>query len=244
MEEHTKSRKPFGIAFVIIVVLAVGFVIAGFSIKVPYTVEVGKEVQEPYEAQEPYEVQEPYEAVEYYYETEPYTDRECESKKLSYKSTIDEVNRITRCTKDHQECQNYFLGVCTEWKTICDEYTQDCRFSVTNLDSESGSWRYKWSTKCVSPGCKCIDTRNLNQEYSIGLVEPTETKEAWAQIVYKPEHNQYCYATITYIPTKQVCRDVTKYKEVQKTRTVTKYQTKIQKETVTKYRTLFEEWFG
>ena len=87
-------------------------------------------------------------------------------------------------------------------------------------------------------------------------LEPTEVKEAWAQIVYKPEHEQYCYATIIYVPTKQVCRDVTKYREVQKTRTVTKYKTvtkyetvieyrtETKKEYVTKYRTLFEEWFG
>ena len=188
------------------------------------------------DVQVPYEFQEEYLKTEYYTETSPYTDRECEAKRLSFKSSIDEIERITECTESHQVCkrtETNFWGTekCVEWNTICDEYTQSCNFEVSNLDSESGVWTYKWSYTCGSSSdCKIIEGTNIDQSYSL-YVEPTETKRSWAKIIYKPDYNAYCYAIFENVPNKEVCRDVIKYKEVQKERKVTAYRP------ITKYRT-------
>jgi hypothetical protein len=229
------NSKKYILPIIIVILLVIGVVaVVGLNVvKTPYNTKEEYIEKEPYTDRVCKDVSVPYQDVEYYTESEPYQDRECESKQLTYKSTADQIIRSITCTKSHQECANTFI-ICTQWETVCDEYTQDCRFGITNLDSETGTWTYKWSSQCQHSGCNDISSSNLNTVYGL-QVEPTESKDAFAQTVYKADQEQYCYVSIIDIPTKQVCRDVTKYKNVQKSRSVTKYKTEQQCEDVTKY---------
>jgi len=184
----------------------------------------------------PYEEQEEYMKTEYYTETVPYTDRECESKQLVYRSTEDQLNTDVVCIEDHKVCKEShknFWGniVCDREETVCDTYRETASFSITNLDSENGWWHFEWRSTCRSnqPLCTSNSFETLTN-YGISL-QPTETKTDTYSITYDAKGQKYLYAYFTSIPTKQVCRDVTKYKEVQRERQVTAYRP------VTKYKT-------
>jgi hypothetical protein len=189
-----------------------------------------RDVQEPY--QECGYVQVP--RTEQECNSIPYTDIECESKQLTYKSSIDEIQRNVVCSKQHQECLNYILGICAKWQTVCDEYTETCSFDITNLDSEKGTWYFTWYRNCRAnqPACMLSGPTVI---YSSALyLDPTETKSTQTIITYAANGQEYCYAQFTSIPTKQVCRDVIKYR--QECKPVTTYTTEYRCET--KYRTV------
>jgi len=183
-----------------------------------------RDVQESYVETVPYEEEE--------CTSVPYTDQECETKQLVYKSSIDEISRDVKCTKEHSECEEYILGICAKAKKVCDEYRETCSFDITNLDREKGTWYFDWYRNCRAqqPACTLTQpTKVLEHGYMLSL-DPTETKTSRVTIIYRADGQEYCSAVFTSIPTKQICRDVIKIKE--ECKTVTKYKEE------TKYRTV------
>ena len=150
--------------------------------------------------QVPYETQEEYMKTEYYTEYVPYTDRECESKELTYK--------VVGGTCQGRKSGLFGLG------------DQPAKYSciITNLDSEGGSFSVRIG---FNVGNQKLETTQV--EFVYPQSSNTFSYEVDASI-------DSCYCT-EKAPTKQVCRDVTKYKEVQRERQVTSYRP------VTKYRT-------
>lgn len=150
--------------------------------------------------QVPYEEQEEYMKMEYYTESVPYTDQECENKNFVYKKSFGEC-------KDRQSGL-FGLG------------DQPAKFSctLTNLDNEGGTFSVKIG-------------------FDIGDQEITETQSRYiypqssATFSYERDLSiNSCICLEQEIPSKQICRDVIRYNEVQRERQVTAYRP------VTKYR--------
>lgn len=184
----------------------------------------------------PYEAQEEYLKTEYYTETVPYTDTECETKELSFRSSDDNPLRDVTCIDSHEECKESHTTIfgnvkCDRYETICDKYREGVSFDITNLDSEKGLWRFEWRNSCRNNQLLC----NIQDYKSLGVygdyIDPTETKTFSYQIEYDAKGQEYLFPYLLDIPKKQICRDVIKYREVQKSRQVTAYHP------VTKYRT-------
>ncbi|MBI2675409.1 MAG: hypothetical protein HYX24_03055 [Candidatus Aenigmarchaeota archaeon] len=182
------------------------------------------------DAQVPYQEQEEYTKTEYYSETVPYTDRECESKKLVY-SITDFAIKSQICNKKIEECIKYLpiIGTCTEKINYCIDRQVVCSVKVNNFDDEPGTWTVRFDFyKDGSNNIIGSDTRNI-------FVYPHDTTEAGGLTSITEKEllttTYTCTRVVTVEPTKQVCRDVTKYKQVQKEKQVTAYRP------VTKYRT-------
>ncbi|MEE9174973.1 MAG: hypothetical protein V3U19_02240 [Thermodesulfobacteriota bacterium] len=182
------------------------------------------------EVEVPYETEDEYLKTEYYSETVPYTETECSDTELVYRSTIENIGRNVVCSDSHEECVKKTLGVCTSTETVCDKYTETASFSITNLDTKAGTWGIKWWKACRSDQQFCTGPKTEIGSATVYL-DPTETKPTSKSITYDAKAQEYLFSGFKSIPTKQVCKDVTKYKEVQKERQVTAFKT------VTKYRT-------
>ncbi len=178
--------------------------------------------------QVPYQEQEPYTKTEYYTETVPYTDQECEDKKLGY-SVTDFTLVSNTCNKKVEECTDYTLGFCTSKIKYCVDRTVTCSLKLNNLDMEvSGLWKVRMDfMKSGSSNVADSDNSNLavypsdSNYYSFS--GKITTKELY-------EQGYTCQYSVLSAATKPVCRDVIKYKEVEKSREVTAYQP------VTKYK--------
>ena len=169
-----------------------------------------------------YEVQVPYEEVEEYQETIPYTDKECEEKVLVYnRGKFNMVSSI--CNKKVEECNKYILGICTDKTIYCTDRTILCSLELNNLDDEKGVWKVGFNF--YKSGSSVIEDTSFQNR----LLDPHSSGEARGEgnILSKElyETPYSCSYTIIEEPTKQVCRDVIKYKEVKKTRIITKYRT-------------------
>ena len=139
----------------------------------------------------------------------PYTETESYSESVPYTD---------------EECENKQLvyrktrGQCKDW---VDNYfysdepaTFDC--TLTNLDTEGGLFSMKIG-------------------FMVGGQELTEVQNKYlypqSSETFRVTRNakiDSCYCAEQSIPTKQVCRDVTRYRDVPRTREVTKYRTEQQ----------------
>lgn len=167
------------------------------------------------------DVEIPYDYNEEYLETVPYTDTECESKLLVYnRGDFDLVSSV--CNQKIEECQSYFLGICTNKITYCTDRTITCSLGINNLDDEKGVWKvdfnfFKYGSDEIE--ATASQSRMLDP-YSSG--DAIGQGEITSKELYNSSYS--CSYVISKEPTKQVCRDVTKYKEVTKTRVVTRYK--------------------
>ena len=150
---------------------------------------------------------------------------------MIYKSS--DLDRDVNCIQDHEECvrtEKNFWGneVCVQWNTVCDVYREMISMTLTNLDTERGTWYYNVVSRCKSnqPLCTLKDGEE-RMPYSRTL-DSTETETLGFSTHYLANGQQYSFISFTRIPTKQVCRDVIKTR--QDCHTETKYRT------VTKYR--------
>ena len=180
------------------------------------------------DVQVPYETQEEYMKTEYYTETVPYTDQECENKKLVY-NVEDFAMDYQTCLKTEDKCIKYTLGICTQKETYCIDKEISCSLTINNLDNENGYWYFDFQFKDAA-------TNNIAETNSRGssiYPQSSQLYQASAEFTGREnaEKTYTCTYSFTNIPTKQVCRDVIKYKEIQKTRQVTAYKP------VTKYKT-------
>ena len=169
------------------------------------------------------DIQVPYDYLEEYQETVPYSDRECESKNLVYSATNEKWDYST-CNQQSEVCYEKHWYGDSDCHTFCSDKSLSYSVDINNLDEEQGSWvvniyfykqnnlyktvpitqfLYPKTTKTCTGAFRVTGDSpagDANQEYSAGY-------------------------NIQSIPSKQVCRDVTKYQEVTKTRTVTRYRT-------------------
>ncbi len=224
--QHKKIERKFPIWLWItlgvlsLIILSIIFLGTGITVSKPFSLgSTCKEVQVPYESQEEYM------KTEYYTETVPYTDTECDYKNLVYSATNFENNG--NCVDYDERCKDYFLGICTEKETYCVEKRVISNLDLKNLDSERGTWVIKFSY--------FLDGQLINSENMAKSLYPQESGSIGVIWTISGEENnrkddKYSYNVIT-IPTKKVCKDVIKYKEVKKERQVTAYKP------VTKYKT-------
>lgn len=172
------------------------------------------------------DVQVPYDYLEEYQETVPYTDTECETKDIPY-NIENFVMDSNTCNEYQDICNKYIIGICSDKTTFCVDKSVSCSLDLRNLDTEEqGSWIIRFSFY-ESGTSSIIDSKDVSQ-----FLYPQTTKKftGVARIqstgvdgdANKQITCSYIRATI---PTKQICRDITKYQEVTKTRTVTRYRT-------------------
>ena len=202
-----------------------------------------KNVTTPYGAIESYTVQEPYTKVEGYTEKEPYTAQECQQQELKW-TYGQEVQIYSECTETNL-CLSY-SQICAEWNwlhTSCIRYDQicnqygcskkvgTCSLSIKNIDDIAGDF----SVSLVFIENSVQDTAKTKTE----AIGPTNEKYFNWQYVFKEinTNSVSCKVTETKIPSKQVCKDIIKYKDVTKTRQVTAYKTVTQNKTILKYKT-------
>jgi hypothetical protein len=173
------------------------------------------------------EVQVPYDYIEEYQETVPYTDTECETKNLAY-NVENFVMDYNTCNEYQDICNKYILGICSDKTTFCVDKSVSCSLDLRNLDTEEqGSWTIRFSFYETGTTNLIIDSKDVIQ-----FLYPQTTKtftgisRIQSEGVDGDANKQItCSYIRETIPTKQICKDVTKYKEVTKTRTVTRYRT-------------------
>jgi len=168
------------------------------------------------------DVQVPYDYLEEYQETVPYTDTVCDAKVLIYsRGSFDLVSSV--CNQQVEECQKYVLGFCTSKVTYCTDRTITCSLGINNLDDERGVWQVNFNffksgssnVEATASQSRGLDPHSSGTAIGQGKITSKE--------LYDTQYT--CSYVIGNEPTKQVCRDVTKYKDVTKTRTVTRYRT-------------------
>lgn len=143
------------------------------------------------------DVQVPYEEEETYWDKESYTEIECNQKELSY------TKEITLCDLDVGFLKIGYANV-------------ECK--IENIDSEEGTFNIAVGFKCDENEWACYTTSSdkfIPSKYSSTI------KGSYQAVTMDLKR---CFCEVTP-PTKQVCEDVTKYRDVQKTRTITKYRT-------------------
>lgn len=168
------------------------------------------------------DIQVPYDYLEEYQETVPYTDRECEDKLLSY-SITDFTFVSSVCNEDTKECKSGALGIPYDCIHYCIDRVVTCYLTLNNLDSEKGTWIINFLFYKIggsSPDITADISRFLYPQTSEKIIGTGEIKN---KELYEQEYT--CSYNVPNEATKQICRDVIKYKEVTKTRTVTRYRT-------------------
>jgi len=147
------------------------------------------------------DVQVPYQDTETYWDTESYTEKECHNENLQY-AMLD------------KECDSEgFLGM--DYRVTC---------NLHNLDTEGGQFIMEAGvTYWLGPSKKEDEAHNIG-----GYFYPNERK-SYSYLFTKWHTGIYqCWCKIISVPAKNVCEDVLKYRDVQKTRTVTNYRTEQQ----------------
>lgn len=230
-----KEQKPIIIA-ILIVVLVIGGIFILVNLPTNYTGNVinnrEDNQQNCREEQMPYKTEEEYLKTEYYIETVPYIEEECETEELAY--SIDNfVRSYNTCNEYEDICIKYFLGICTEKKTFCVDKSVSCSLNLRNLDNEEqGSWTIKFLF-FEEGTSKDIDS----DEISVFLYPQTsKTITGRTRIESEGEEGDAnkeitCNYHRINLPTKKICEEITRYKEIQREKQITAYRP------VTKYKT-------
>ena len=248
---HKNSKRKFPkwiiVSIIVIVLLYIGILVFNHSMlnetkqnsNIPSSISTSPEkqcqdVQVSYSDTENYDEQEPYTKKEYYSESVPYTDQQCESKNLVYNIQNFYLDSQT-CNQKVEECSDYTLGICTSKIQYCVDRSVVCSFTLNNLDNEEGTWGIDFSF--YKQGSSEIE--GTDKRASSLYAQDSETVRGNTRITTKePYETSYsCRYAVANTPTKKICRDVIKYKEVQKSREVTAYKSVTKSRPVTKYRT-------
>ncbi len=120
-----------------------------------------------------------------------------------------------------QECEDKQLiykkdnGACTDWEDNWFSENTPAKYScmITNLDSEGGNFALEIGFNVGSEQLKETQSK---------YIYPQSSETFYVQ---RDSAIDSCFCKEASIPTKQVCRDVIKYKDIARTRTVTKYKT-------------------
>jgi len=168
------------------------------------------------------DIQVPYDYVEEYQETVPYTTQKCETKDLVYSAT-NEKGIYSTCNKQSEVCYEKHWYGDSDCHQFCSDKSLSYSVDINNLDKEQGSWTVNinfyrqgslYKTVPINQFLYPMTTKTFNSVIKLTADSPNGD----ANQDYSANYG------IKYIPTKQVCRDVTDYKEVTKTRIVTRYR--------------------
>lgn len=203
-EKHQKVEKKNYMWLWIVLGIVVIVIVSG----VIFTGRIGTFVQSPSYSNQPKcrDIQVAYEAQEEYMKTEYYTET------VPYTDRECESKRLVY-KKETGTCQDRQSG-------LFGLGDQPAKYSctITNLDNEGGTFSMRIG---FNVGNQQLET--TQSKYIYPQSSATFSYEVDATI-------DSCYCS-EQVPTKQVCRDVIKYREIQKQRQVTAYKP------VTKYRT-------
>jgi hypothetical protein len=227
VKESTKNNKGVWIVLVLLIAIIaiVAIVLINNSQSPSINPNVVKDVSNAGTGTNCKEVQEPYDYLEEYQETVPYTTQKCETKDLPY-SVTNFVEKSNICNQEKQDCKTGFMGIPYDCVSYCVDKTISCSLDLNNLDTEeSGTWSIRFNF--VERG-----TNNVikYQDTSYQLYPQTTRSVPGAVRIQSSgkegdaNKNIGCSYAVSSVPTKQVCRDVTDYKEVTKTRTVIRYR--------------------
>ena len=254
MKEKIKPNRLNKILWLILglAVISLVVVIAGNSIKVPYT------VTESY-----YEDQQVSNVVKFYVD-ENYPEEECKQVDLAYRTKWGvQEDRCTSydCASYSKVCVSYGTrdGSCKKWNwlgTVCAEYYQvqgdciryeevcnsnkctswyhTCKLEITNLDTERGMFTVSGTVLDSNQKVLITQTPAVNiDRYD------TETL-SWGHS--RTSGSVYCSYKNIGVPRKTVCEVVVKTRKVQREKTVTSTERVLKTRDVIQYRTLFKSW--
>jgi len=157
------------------------------------------------------DVQVPYQDCE----TVSYTDQECTYEHLAYTSSDNDMTRRVICIAQHQECIKYFYaGICEEYEKVCDTYKETASFDLKNLDTVQGTWFFNWMRECKSGEPSCDTYEPVIYSKETVTLNPKVTRTMRAEIEYDADAEENLYVEFIYIPEKEICSDVVKYREV------------------------------
>lgn len=194
--------------------------------------------------QVPYTEQEEYTKTESYTESVPYTDTECTNINMIYK--IENIPTTNDCMQ--YDCARYdsicveqgcarkgIFGNCEQYECVkytqkcaenkCIKFTEHCGIKIINQERESAAFniefnKYSYDTKS-----------SLNIETNTVYVDALDSRSYYWDFMFLPTESVTCYYRLTNQPQRQECKDVIKYRDVQKEKQVTAYRP------VTKYKT-------
>ena len=230
-KKGNKGVVIFVVIFIIIVILLVIFTAIPF----------------PYSAQESYQDTEP--SVEHYTETVPYTDQDCTGVDMIYKiswlgSGQTQTCLNTQCSSYNQVCDSYnWLGNCNSYSPRCAsyecvKYNNHCAITVDNKESQGLNLQLQ-----VQKYNRDTQTSEDVSGYSTNYyVSPLDTLTITWDFVSIPPNSVSCIYNVLNNPTKQVCQEVTKYRQQDEVRTIQNTVTRYR--TVTKYCTLLNRMRG
>lgn len=177
-----------------------------------------------------YNDSEQYAKTEYYTESVPYTDNECINTNLIYSITNAHWSPYA-CNHVSTQCNDPHWWGCGNSTSFCTDQTLTFSVDVNNLDDNPGTWtinikffRPDGSLYKAIPLTQSLYPRST-QTYTATTEITSDSPSGDANKAYTANYQE------TLIPTKQICHDVTKYKNVQRERQVTDYRP------VTKYKT-------
>ena len=173
------------------------------------------------------EIQVPYEDTETYTDNEPYTDKECENINLKAIYEWGQINSVCEneiCDQTQSVCaEENFWGNCIKFEEkcihkACTKYRMHCNLNIENIDDESGNWKIQG----MSSNRNTDATANIK---SVDVfVQARRSAIASWDFLYDAGENMGCSYNLIEVPTKQVCDNVIKNKDVTKTRKVIKYK--------------------
>lgn len=148
------------------------------------------------------------------------------------------------CARERVDCLEPGLFGCSKTQKICISYGYFCRLKINNLDDQSGTWHLQGG---IFQRLQSVSISELNSTYSADRLDVRLGVEPHSYNYFEfrletdtPDvrglEGMHCDIRIVEEPTKQVCRDVIKTREL--CNQVTKYRpaTKQECQTVTKYR--------
>lgn len=253
-----KSNTGIIILFSVLIVFIIALVVV-LAIPMPYTATEEYTAKEPYT--ETYSEQEPYTTseckqvnilynIDYYGIESNCIDTDCarySRQCAQYKQVCErygeycvEKNFWGNCIKYEQRCVDYgqecvrYEDYCVS--TECTKMKKTCGIKIYNKERYGGSFTlklYEWNYDEREQ--KLVKTETV-------YVEGLDTKYIYWNYNYKKGESMGCLYNVDKAPTRSECKDVIKYKTVQKTKQGTK---NIQKtRTVTKHATLIAQWTG
>jgi len=226
--DNSKGIIFFIIGAIILVIIVVLFLVNQSNITGNVVVNSGSNCRN---VEVSYEEQEEYMKTEYYTETVPYTDRECEKQYLSYNIKDFGIAQQT-CNNQEERCIDYVLGICVKKEVYCVSRTIACSLTLNNLDNTQGGTfviRFNYYPLGIDDVTERQASFYLYPQSSQMFSTSTLITSSGVNGVANKQFS--CSYLVSGIPTKEVCRDVTKYQEVQRERQVTAYRP------ITKYRT-------
>ncbi|MBI5046346.1 hypothetical protein HZC07_01295 [Candidatus Micrarchaeota archaeon] len=181
--------------------------------------------------------------------TVPYTDTVCDTKQLIY-NTGGNPNVLSACAQQRVDCLKPGLFGCAQTQTVCTSYGYSCSLVINNLDDEGGRWYVKIGI--LNTNGQNLSLKSLNSNYAVDMLDNqvyVQPRSSYT-VSFNPTTNtpdvrgletSYCSIAVYQVPTKQVCRDVIKTKEV--CNQVTKYRpaTRQDCQMVTKYKEIVKE---